>query len=68
MFVIIQRRAWEGEERRAFVSPLYLSKMDATPVARGILLLLQSIVYRVSRKGARFPLQLIRYRVRKGKG
>jgi hypothetical protein len=40
-----------------------LCKMDATQRAGDILWLSQTIVYRVTRKGARFPLQLTRYRV-----
>ena len=68
MFVIGSADA-HGREKRDAHSPrsVYLCKMDATIDPWGILLLLQSIVYRVTREGARFPAQLIRYRVKDSK-
>jgi hypothetical protein len=54
----------EGEERRAFVS-LSTEQYGCHNGRPAVLLLLQSIVYRVTRRHARFPVRFIRYRVGK---
>jgi hypothetical protein len=68
MFLMVSETRMGGRGETRIRPAFYLSNTDATIDRPGILLLLQSIVYRVASGRARFPVQLIRYRVSQWRG